>query len=507
MKSKDEIPTVFYIGDTIASELETAERLLVLSAMPETVDAKEDGKLVSLCPQMDGNIVVTSGRIGEKSLSRLLGVPHLPILMANSRAAYLYMVQAHEGEQGTVHCSLVETLARSRTKVWVHRGRDLAKKVCSQCHLCRRRNKVLAGQQMAKIKEESLTMCRPFSFISIDFAGPVRVKGAVNSRARLKCWIIVYCCRSTKAVDLLATCGYDTQSFLLKHEEFVARHAAPATIVSDRGTQLVSAGRILAEKADDADKQTPGKWNWAKITKENSASNWQFVPIGSPHFNGLPEATVKVLKKTLSLALHPGTELTYPELVTLLAKIAYTVNSRPLGLGNVSPSSQQEDHMLPITPNMMLLARSSNTSPPLEYSDGEKFCSRLAYVAEVEKEWWDKWIKQVLPTLFSYKKWKTRQENIKTGELVMLRYPGQFKDDYCIAKVVDVHPGDDGLVRQVSVSFKKKNSRESPNVYKSKPLITEKVAVHRLHRLQLVDEEVQLGAGRVGAQLPDQVTK
>ena len=215
MKSKDEIPTVFYIGEPIASELETAERLLVLSAMPETVDAEEDGKLVSLCPQMDGNIVVTSGRIGEKSLSRLLGVPHLPILMANSRAAYLYMVQAHEGEQGTVHCSLVETLARSRTKVWVHRGRDLAKKVCSQCHLCRRRNKVLTGQQMAKIKEESLTMCRPFSFISIDFAGPVRVKGAVNSRARLKCWIIVYCCRSTKAVDLLATCGYDTQSFLL----------------------------------------------------------------------------------------------------------------------------------------------------------------------------------------------------------------------------------------------------------------------------------------------------
>ena len=340
-------------------------------------------------------------------------------------------------------------------------------------------------------------MCRPFTYISLDFAGPVKVKGAVNSRAKLKCWITVYCCRSTKAVVLLATCGYDTQSFLLKHEEFVARHGAPATIVSDRGTQLVSAGRILAEKADDADKQTPGKWNWSKITKENSASNWHFVPIGSPHFNGLPEATVKVLKKTLSLALHPGTELTYPELVTLLAKIGYTVNSRPLGLANVSPSSQQEDHMLPLTPNMMLLARSSNISPPLEYSAADKFCCRLAYVAEVEKEWWDRWIKQVLPTLFSYKKWKVKQENIKAGELVMLKYPGQFKDDYCIAKVTEVHPSEDGLVRQVSVSYRKKNSRESPTVCKSKPLITEKVAIHRLHRLQLADEAVLLDAGKV----------
>ena len=497
MKSRREVPTVDNIGEPTANELESAERLLLLSAMPDTVNAEVDGKLASLCPEKDGNIVVTSGRIGEKSLSRLLGVPHLPILMPQSRSAYLYMVQAHEGEQGTVHNSLVETLARSRNKVWIHKGRDLAKKVCSQCPLCRRRGKDLASQQMAKIKEESLTMCRPFTYISLDFAGPVKVKGAVNSRAKLKCWITVYCCRSTKAVVLLATCGYDTQSFLLKHEEFVARHGAPATIVSDRGTQLVSAGRILSEKADDADKQTPGKWNWSKITKENSASNWHFVPIGSPHFNGLPEATVKVLKKTLSLALHPGTELTYPELVTLLAKIAYTVNSRPLGLANVSPSSQQEDHMLPLTPNHMLLARSSNISPPLEYSAADKFSSRLAYVAEVEKEWWDRWIKQVLPTLFSYKKWKVKQENIKAGELVMLKYPGQFKDDYCIAKVTEVHPSEDGLVRQVSVSYRKKNSRESPTVCKSKPLITEKVAIHRLHRLQLADEAVQLDAGQV----------
>lgn len=147
--------------------------------------------------------------------------------------------------------------------------------------------------------------------------------------------------------------------------------------------------------------------------------------------------------------------------------------------------------MLVLTPNHMLLARSSNISPPLEYSAADKFCSRLAYVAEVEKEWWDRWMKQVLPTLFSYKKWKVKQENIKAGELVMLKYPGQFKDDYCIAKVTDVHPSEDGLVRQVSVSYRKKNSRESPTVCKTRPLITEKVAIHRLHRLQLVDDDVQ----------------
>ena len=164
------------------------------------------------------------------------------------------------------------------------------------------------------------------------------------------------------------------------------------------------------------------------------------MPIGSPHFNGLPESTVKVLKKTLRLSLHPGVELTYPELQTLLAKITYTVNSRPLGLATVSPTSQQEDTMMPLTPNHMLLARSSNISPPMEYLPDDRFCTRLAYVAQVEKEWWERWIKVVLPTLFSYKKWKVKKDNMKVGELVMLRYHKQFKDDYCLAKVTELHP-------------------------------------------------------------------
>ena len=490
LKGKNQDVTSKSLGDSTPEELKAAERLLLLSAMPETATAADENKLLSLCPEKDGNIIVSRGRIGEKSLSRLLGVPYLPILMPKSRAAYLYMVQAHMGEHGSVHNSVAETLARSRQRVWIVRARDLAKKVCSNCFQCKRDNKKLAGQQMARLKEESLTICRPFTYISLDFAGPVIVKGAVNARAKMKCWILVYCCRSTKAVEILPTCGYDTQSFLLRHEEFVARHSAPQSIVSDRGTQLVSAGKILAEKSSEADQQSPEKWNWAQITRQNNASTWHFVPIGSPHFNGLPEATVKVLKRTLKLSLHPGVELSYPELQTLLAKITYTVNSRPLGLGNVSPSSQQEDTMMPLTPNMLLLARSSNLSPPMEYSSDDRFCTRLAFVAQVEKDWWDRWIRVVLPTLFSYKKWKSKQENMKVGDLVMLRYPKQFKDDYCLAKVTQVHPDEDNLVRKVTVSYRKKNSKESAAVYRSKPLISEQVAIHRLHKLDLADEAV-----------------
>ena len=110
--------------------------------------------------------------------------------------------------------------------------------------------KDLVKQQLALIREESLLPFHLWTHISLDFAGPVIIKGEVNTRERMKSWILiyVYVCRTTKAVCMLPTSGYFTADFLCKHEKFVARKNRPRCIVSDRGSQLVRAGMVLAEK-------------------------------------------------------------------------------------------------------------------------------------------------------------------------------------------------------------------------------------------------------------------
>ena len=154
---------------------------------------------------------------------------------------------------------------------------------------------------MALFKDESVQVCRPWSNISLDFAGPIIIKGDVNVRSRQKSWILVLVCRNTKKVCLLPTSGYSTADFLCKWEEFIARKGKPQTVVSDRGCQLVRAGMVLARK------EKPENWNWEDIVRKNCAINWQFVPVGSQHRNGLSEATVKILKKSLHHALTPAT--------------------------------------------------------------------------------------------------------------------------------------------------------------------------------------------------------
>ena len=72
-----------------------------------------------------------------------------------------------------------------------------------------------------------------------------------------------------------------------------------------------------------------------------------------------------------------------------------------------------------------------------------------------------------------------------------------------------MHPDAEGLVRVVTVQYRKKNQKESKTVCNSRFLITEKVAIHRHHRLDLADEAheqdaVQGGQGDVPSGVQDQ---
>ena len=145
-------------------EIEHARDLLLIHAMPATVEAFNQGKLASLLPVRDGRLIVTTGRLGGNSLSRLLGVNCL--LMPNTRIAHLYMVLAHEydGQNKLAvenHRAAVGTLARSRNYVWVLKGKQLAKQVVSQCTACRIERKKLETQQMGILREEGPCYCLP----------------------------------------------------------------------------------------------------------------------------------------------------------------------------------------------------------------------------------------------------------------------------------------------------------------------------------------------------------
>ena len=470
------------------SEISKAGELLLLHAMPATIEAFNSKRLTSLLPVRHGKLIVTCGRLGEKPLEKLLGVSYLPILMPHTRVAYLYMVMSHTRESGLSdvsvehHRSAVGTLARSRTYVWITKGKALAKRVVSQCPTCRRERKKIEGQQMGMLKEQHLTVCPPWSYVSLDFCGPVKVCGEVQKRITMKGWILVYVDQSTRAVCLALTPGYSTADFLLKHDYFTTQKGVPKMITSDRGTQLVAGSVTIANK------DLPHvAYDWDRVVRENRCSTWKFVPIGC-QFRNQTEAVVKILKKALLHALPTGSQLTYSEMETLLGRVEYSVNSRPLALAAVSNTSQQEEFLQPLTPNQLQLGRNTAEVPAMNFDPSNKFSRRLAYVESVHKEWWNRWVIEVLPTLIPCPKWKSQKRNFKVNDVVMLHYRGNLVDDYRLARVSAVYPDERGHVRTVVVSYRKRDSKEPAEVYRSKALVQEEVAVQRLSLLQAVDE-------------------
>ena len=188
--------------------------------------------------------------------------------------------------------------------------------------------------------------------------------------------------------------------------------------------------------------------------------------------------------------MKPGMVLRYSELVTLLAKIAFAINSRPLALSSTSQDSQQEEFLQPITPNQLLLGSTSDDAPPMNYDDSDKLTARLAFVSEVYRTWWRKWYEQVLPTLVPCKKWKDKQKNLEVGDVVFMYYPSSLLDDYRLARVVEVFPDKQGLVRTVRVCYRKKDKRDKTLPFKPKQLTEELVAVQRLSVLLPASEQI-----------------
>ena len=126
---------------------------------------------------------------------------------------------------------------------------------------------------------------------------------------------------------MLATAGYSTDDFLTAYRRFTANYGNPLLVVSDAGSQLKKAGKIL-------DQGDPSNLNWEQI-RSGAAKNgteWKCVEPGCQWRNGLAEAAVKLVKSTLELTLASQSSLNYAEIDTLFSTVANLVNQRPIAV-------------------------------------------------------------------------------------------------------------------------------------------------------------------------------
>lgn len=363
---------------------------------------------------------------------------HQIILPSTSPIFALLVRSIHEEN---LHAAPQLLIGLLRLRYWITGARDLAKKIFHKCTICFRARPKRIEQFMAELPSARITASRPFSSTGIDYWGPIFVQPTQRKASPRKAFVAVFVCFCTKAVHLELVADLSTAKFLQVLRRFVSRRGLCSDIYSDNGRNFVGAANELRQLLQN-------KEHHEQIAQECAHNNirWHFNPPKASHFGGLWEAAIHSAQKHFIRALGTQT-LPYDDMETLLSQIECCLNSRPL-----VPISDDPSDLEPLTPGHFLVGSALKAVPDADVTSIP--FNRLKKWQQTQKLYqqiWERWHRDYLVTLQPRSKWCNPPVLLERNQLVVLLDENLPPMRWPMARIHDVHPGPDGVVRVVTV--------------------------------------------------------
>ena len=215
------------------------------------------------------------------------------------------------------------------------------------------------------------------------------------------------------------------------------------TIRSDCGSNFKGAEKELREELQ--------KLNQDKIQEYacRKQLTWMFNPPEAPHMGGSWERLVRSVKISLKVIIS-DCNLDDFGLHTVFTEIEGFINSRPLSM-----VSDDINDLSPLTPNHFIIGRPNANLRPCETTEKDlNHKRRWKRVQAVTESFWKRWRKEYLPNLTSRGKWTVETAPVKKGDLVLLTESCWNRGVWQLARITNVMPGKDGIVRVVELKTK-----------------------------------------------------
>ena len=425
-------------GPLLVEELERAEMLLLKEAQVSLHEQYNSGKLKNLTPFVDEDGLLRVGGRLDKADFLTYDSKHPVLVPAQHPVARMLILDFHNQS----HCGIAATVARSRRKFWICKAHVMAKSVVRGCVLCKKLAHKAHSTIMASLPSERLQPhSPPFYHTALDYFGPFVVKISRNRTA--KHYGVIFTCMNSRAVHLEMAIDASADEFIQVLRRFFAVRGFPALIMSDNGTQMVGAERVLREMIKE--------WNKGKISEfcANKGTKWQFTTPLAPHQNGCAESLVKTCKKALKHTV--GEQKLSPfELYTLFMECANIVNQRPLGRVTNDPNDGGY-----LCPNDLLLGRASSDVPPGPFKGSSSLRDRVGFIQQLVDSFWKRWSRDMLPVLFERRKWQLESRNVRVGDIVVTADSNPIRGKWELGRVEQVFKGSDGAVRNVAIKVGK----------------------------------------------------
>lgn len=416
---------------------------------------KKGNRLLCLDPFVDNEgLLRVGGRLQNSSLP--YDQKH-PILLSHDHHVTLMIVR--DAHLTTLHGGNSLTLSYIRQKYWILGGKRTVKSSIRKCVKCTRYRSSTASQKMGSLPKPRVTESYPFSHTGVDYAGPISVR-TMKGRGHkaYKGYIAIFVCLSTKAVHLELVGDLSSETFIAALRRFMARRGPVSHMYSDNATNFVGTANYLYKEMLDITQSDD-----FQNTLTNIGTQWHFIPPSSPHFGGIWEAGVKSMKHHLRRVIGEQT-LTYEEMSTFLHQTEACLNSRPL----CALSEDINDNIV-LTPSHFLIGREAIGVPdPLSETNTDHI-NRWKQIQKMKKDFWKSWTKDYLHQLQQRYKWKTNQENLSVGTLVIIKDENVSPSKWPLAKIKEIHKGNDDLSRVVTLQ-KSSGTIQKRSIHKLIPL-------------------------------------
>lgn len=357
----------------------------------------------------------------------------------------------------TLHGGIKLTLSTLRQNYWVPNARTAIRSIIHKCVKCHRYAIQVKQQLMSALPSPRVNQARVFAHSGVDYAGPFDLRLSKHrGRGTYKGYVAVFVCLATKAIHLELASDLTTKTFLAAFKRFTSRRGPCSDIYSDNGTNFVGANRELKSMFDESMSQLSTTASEMLAIK---GTTWHFIPAHSPHFGGLWEAAVKAFKYHLKRIVDQSV-LTYEEFYTLLTEIEASLNSRPLCQMSSDPNDTEA-----ITPGHFLVGCALNSLPEPSIIDvHESRLHRWQLITKMHQDFWQSWSKDYLCELQQRpKKWQTERENLVVGDLVIMKDDRVPPSNWNLARIIETHPGSDGIVRVVTLKHKSGETKRAIN--------------------------------------------
>lgn len=200
------------------------------------------------------------------------------------------------------------------------------------------------------------------------------------------------------------------------------------------------------------------QWNQSKFedTLRQKGIQWIFNPPSGSYHGGVWGRQIRTVKKVLRSVLKQQT-LDDEGLKTVLCEVGAIINARP-----ITTASDDPNDLEPLTPNHFLLMKKQPLIPAGLFQSADLYARRRWRQTQCMGDFfWKRWTWEYLPLLQERQKWFRTQENLATGEAVLVGDESAPRNSWVMGRVLKTMPDKTGLVRKVLVKTKT-NTLERP---------------------------------------------